>query len=64
MKQSHVQEQPFDAHADVDANGIDLARLRRNLARPLEMRIERNRAAAVKTLECRRAAESAIQAVA
>lgn len=49
----------FDPNADLDENGIDLNRLRRNLARPLEERIERNRQAAVKILECMRAAESA-----
>jgi hypothetical protein len=48
-----------DPSADLDANGVDLNRLRRNLARTPEERIERNRQAAIKILECRRAAESA-----
>ena len=53
-------EQPFsDPSADLDANGIDRNRLRRNLQRSLEERIERNYRAAVNILECRRAAESA-----
>ena len=49
----------FDPHADLDANGVDLNRLRRNLARTPEEQLERNRQAAAKILECRRAAEAA-----
>ena len=46
----------FDSYADLDSNGIDLGRLRRNLARSLEERIERNRRVAITILECRHAA--------
>ena len=48
-----------DPGADIDENGVDLNRLRRNLARSPEERAERNYRAAIVILECRRAAESA-----
>ncbi len=49
----------FDPNAELFSNGIDLNRLRRNLARSLEERIERNYQAAIKILECQRAAQAA-----
>ena len=48
-----------DPSADLNADGVDLNRLRRNLARTPEEQIERNRLAAAIILECRRAAEAA-----
>ncbi len=48
----------FDPSVDLNVDGVDLNQLRRNLARSLEERIERNRQAAIKILECKRAFES------
>ena len=48
----------FDPSVDLNEDGVDLNQLRRNLARSLEERIERNREAAIKILECKRAFES------
>ncbi len=59
MAETQSLQEPFDPNADLDENGIDRNQLRRNLARSLEERIERNRVAATIILECRRAAESA-----
>jgi hypothetical protein len=47
-----------DPSADVDENRIDLNRLRRNLQLSPEERIERNRQAAIRNIECMRAARS------
>jgi hypothetical protein len=54
-----AQDQPFDPHADLDASGIDLNRLRRNRLLTPEEQLERNRKAAAFLLECKRAAQSA-----
>ena len=49
----------FDPNADLDRNGVDLNRLRRNLELTLEERVARNHQAAVRLLECQRAAKAA-----
>lgn len=49
----------FDPNADLDENGVDLNRLRYNLSLTPEERLARNRQAARKILECRRAAAAA-----
>jgi len=59
MDHSERRSLDFGPNQDLNANGIDLNRLRRNLAMSLEERIARNRLAAALILECRRAAESA-----
>ena len=48
----------FNPSADLDENGVDLNRLRRNLKLSLEERIERNQREMIKVLEFRRARES------
>ena len=53
------QASQFDQDADLDLNGIDLNRLRRNLELTLEERVERNYRAAERLLECQRAAQAA-----
>jgi hypothetical protein len=56
---SEAFDRGFDPSADLDRNGIDLNRLRRNLELTLEERVARNYQAAERLLECQRAAKAA-----